>query len=76
MVRHIKDTHPTALIKDLVRALFQELDLGVPQNIDEVSNEDLTEVLAKYYLYKATKMVLKELQRKILIKQSAKTRIH
>jgi hypothetical protein len=76
IVHHIKDTHPTALIKDLVRAVLQEIDLGVPKNVDEFSNEDLTEILAKYYLYKATKMGLKELQRKILIKQSAKTTIH
>jgi hypothetical protein len=76
LIRHIKDVHPTALIRDLIRALFQELKLDLPKNINEVSNEELIELLAKMYLYKATKIGLKELQRKILIKQSVKTRIH
>ncbi len=76
IVRHIKDVHPTALIRDLVRALFQEIKLGLPENFDELSNEELNVILARYCLYKATKIGLKELQRKILIKQSAKTRIH
>jgi hypothetical protein len=76
LVSHIKDVHPTALVRNLVRAIFLELKLDLPKNINEVSNEELIELLAKMHLYKATKVGLKELQRKILVKQSVKTRIH
>jgi hypothetical protein len=76
LVIHIKNEHPTAMIRNLVRALFQELKLEIPKNINDIDNEGLYELLAKYSLYKATKIGLKELQRKMLNEQSVKTKIH
>jgi hypothetical protein len=37
----------------------------MPENIDEVSSEELNELLANLCLYKSTKLGLKELRRKI-----------
>ena len=54
-----------ALTRQIVRALFHELNLSMPENIDEVSGKELDELLANLCLYKATKLGLKELQRKI-----------
>lgn len=65
MVRHIRDEHPTASIKDLAQVLFQELKLNMPENIDKVGSEELNELLANLCLYKSTKLGLKELRRKI-----------
>jgi hypothetical protein len=65
LVRHIGNKHPTASTRQLVGALFHELNLSVPRNIDEVTGEELNELLANLCLYKATKLGLKELRRKI-----------
>jgi len=65
LVRHIKDEHPTTSTRQLVRTLFQELKLSMPEKIDEVSGEELYELLASLYLYKSTKLGLNELRRKI-----------
>lgn len=65
LVRHIEDRHPTASTRQLVRALFDELNLSMPDNIDEISGKELDELLANLCLYKATKLGLEELRRKI-----------
>ena len=65
LIRHIGGEHPTASARQLVRALFHELNLSMPENIDEVSRKELYELLANLCLYKATKLGLKQLRRKI-----------
>jgi len=65
LVRHMGNKHPTASTRQLVRALFHELNLSMPENIDEISGKELDELLANLCLYKATKLGLKELRRRI-----------
>ncbi len=65
LVRHIGDKHPSTSTKQLIRALFHELNLSLPENIDEVSGNELDELLTNLCLYKALKLGLKELRRKM-----------
>lgn len=65
LVRHIGNKHPTGSTRQLVEALFHELKFSVPLNIDGITSEELNELLANLCLYKATKLGLKELRRKI-----------
>jgi hypothetical protein len=62
LVRHIRDEHPATSKKPLVRTLFQELNINIPENINEVDGEELDELLANLCLYKATKAGLNELR--------------
>jgi hypothetical protein len=65
LIGHINEKHPEAPIKQLIQALFHELNSIVPDNIDEVDNEELKELLANMCLYKATRSGLDELRRRI-----------
>jgi hypothetical protein len=65
LVRHIKNKHPTASVRELVGVLFHELNLSMPQNIDKISGKELDELLTDLCLYKATKLGQKKLRRKI-----------
>ena len=65
LVRHIRDEHPTRSIRQLVRAQLHKLNLSIPENIDEVGDEELGEVLTGLCMHEATKKGHKELRRKI-----------
>lgn len=65
LINHINEKHPEAPTKRLIQSLHQELNLSMPDNIDEVDNEELKELLANMCLYKATKSGLDELRRRI-----------
>lgn len=65
LISHINGKHPKAPIKRLVLTLLNELNFSLPDNIDEVENEELKELLANLCLYKATKSGLDELRRNI-----------
>ena len=65
LIGHINEKHPEAPIKQLVQALFHELNSSIPDNIDEVGNEELKELLANMCLYKTTRSGLDELRRRI-----------
>lgn len=65
LVRHMRDEHPTRSIKQLVRAQLHKLNLSVPDNIDEISDQELCEVFAGLCLHEATKEAHKKLRRQI-----------
>lgn len=65
LINHIDEKHPEASIKRLIQSLLHELNLIMPDNIDEVDNEELKELLGNMCLYKATRSGLDELRRKI-----------
>ena len=64
LVNHIRHDHPAASIKLLVQELFQQLKFSLPENINEVNDEELYDLLANLCLYKSTKLGLKRLRRK------------
>jgi len=65
LVQHIKGQHPTVSVRSLVQALLDELKLGRPHNVDEISSEELGNFLENMCQYKATKLGLERLRRQV-----------
>ena len=65
LTEHIKSRHPTANIRSLVEMLFNRLELSVPYNIAEISNDEMLGVLEHMAQYEATTHGLAKLKEKM-----------
>lgn len=63
IAQHLQSQHPDKPRKAILEALFRELKLGIPDNIDEVSTEELDAVIEGICQYKASKKGLIRLHR-------------
>lgn len=60
---HIQGQHPDAQLRPIVEMLFDRLKLGLPDNIDEVSRDEMLNLLEHMAQYEATTLGLKQLRR-------------
>lgn len=68
LAEHIRREHVNADIRACVVRLFEKLQLGLPNNFDKISEEELLVLLEDMSQYEATTAGLKQLRRKFSAK--------
>lgn len=63
LTEHIHREHPSIQLKPFIEKLFKKLGLHMPDNIDEISKEELLNILENMAQYEATRLRLKQLRR-------------
>lgn len=68
LAEHIQSQHPAVQLRPVVKMLFARLELGLPDNISEISRDELLNLLENMAQYEATTLGLKRLRHSSLPK--------